>query len=266
MKLEILLSCMFQSDRKLIENSRITSDATVINQCDEEKYEEYKTPNGVAKVYSTTERGLTKSRNMAIAKSNADVCMLCDDDEVFVIDYEEKILKAYNEIPSADVIIFKMVDRPTRFGDEVKQLKFPQTMQVSSWQISFKRESLVKSGVRFDELLGAGTGNGAEEELKFLTDCEKAGLKIYYCPTEIASVGQTQSTWFKGFTEQFFIDRGATTRYILGFPLASLYAFYYILRKRNEYSSQISSFKALKSIFKGMAENKVGKQAKMLKK
>lgn len=266
MKLEILLSCMFQNDGKLIEKSHITGDAIIINQCDEEKYQEYQTPNGVAKVYSTTERGLTKSRNMAIKKSTADVCMLCDDDEVFVADYAEKILNAYKEIPLADVIIFKMIDRPTRFGDEIKQLKFPQTMQVSSWQISFKRESLIKNGVSFDELLGAGTGNGAEEELKFLTDCEKSGLKIYYYPIEIASVGQTQSTWFKGFTEQFFIDRGATTRYILGLPLASLYAFYYILKKRNEYSAQISPFKALKAIFKGMAENKIGKQAKILKK
>lgn len=266
MKLEILLSCMFQDDGKLIEKSHITGDATVINQCDEENYQTYQTLNGVAKVYSTTERGLTKSRNMAIAKSNADICMLCDDDEVFVNDYEEKIISAYEQIPSTDVIIFKMVDRPTRFGNEIKQLKFPQTMQVSSWQISFKRESLIKSGIRFDELLGAGTDNGAEEELKFLTDCEKAGLKIFYYPVEIASVGQTQSTWFKGFTEQFFINRGATTRYILGLPLASLYAFYYILRKHKEYSSQIPPIKALKCIFKGMAENKIGKQAKSMKK
>ena len=266
MKLEILLSCMFQDDGKLIKKSHITGDATIINQCDEENYQTYQTKNGIAKVYSTTERGLTRSRNMAIKKSNADICMLCDDDEVFVDDYESKILKAYEEISSADVIIFKMVDRPTRFGEEIKQLKFPQTMQVSSWQISFKRDSLMTSGVRFDELLGAGTGNGAEEELKFLTDCEKAGLKIYYCPVEIASVGQTQSTWFEGFTEQFFINRGATTRYILGLPLASLYAFYYILRKHNEYSSQISPFNALTAIFKGMVENKISKQAKSMKK
>ena len=266
MKLEILLSCMFQNGRNLIDKSKITGNVIVINQCDEENYQEYKTSNGVAKVYSTTERGLTKSRNYAIRKSNADICMLCDDDEIFVDDYEEKILKAYNEIPSADVIIFKMVDRPTRFGNKARRLKFPQTMQVSSWQISFKHESLINNSVYFDELLGAGTGNGAEEELKFLTDCEKAGLEIYYYPVEIASVGQTESTWFKGFTEQFFVDRGATTRYILGLSLATLYAFYYVLRKRSEYGSQISSFKALKSIFKGMKENKISKQAKTLKK
>lgn len=61
---------------------------------------------------------------------------------------------------------------------------------------------MLNSGVFFDEHLGAGTGNGGEEELKFLLDCQNAGLKIYYVPTEIASVAQTESTWFHGFDEK----------------------------------------------------------------
>ena len=111
-----------------------------------------------------------------------------------------------------------------------------------------------------DELLGAGTGNGAEEELKFLTDCERAGLKIYYAPVEIASVAQAQSTWFGGFTETFFENRGATTRYILGFPLAVLYAVYYVLTKRMLYKKDISPAGALKATFRGIMKNKITKQ------
>ena len=212
-------------------------------------------------MYSTTQRGLTKSRNMAISKSDADVCLLCDDDEVFVEGYESAILKAYEELPQADVIIFKMVNREPSFSDEVQQLRFPKTMKVSSWQISFRRENLFRSGVRFDELLGAGTGNGAEEELKFLTDCEKAGLKIFYVPVEIATVAQAESTWFAGFNEQFFENRGATTRYILGWPLAVAYAVYYVLKKKQMYQSQITSKDALRAIFRGIRENKISKQA-----
>ena len=153
-----------------------------------------------------------------------------------------------------------MLDRPTALGDKTVRIKFPKTMKVSSWQISFRRESLIKAGVRFDPLLGAGTENGAEEELKFLLDCQKAGLKIYYVPKEIAQVGQTESTWFSGFNEQFFVNRGATTRYILGFFPACLYALYYIIKKRGEYGGQISSIKATKAIFRGIFENKITKQ------
>lgn len=262
MKLEILVSCMHQTDDALIQKSAITGDAVVINQCDREGYAEYPTARGLARMYDTRQRGLTRSRNMAIAKSDADVCMLCDDDEVFVQDYEEKIRSAYERLPQADVIAFKMGNRPLSFADKVKRLKFPQTMKVSSCQISFRRDSLLRTCVRFDELLGAGTGNGAEEELKFLRDCEKAGLRIYYVPTEIAAVGQTESTWFGGFTEQFFFNRGATTRYILGWPLAAVYAVYYAVKKSRMHEFQISPWNALRAMFRGMRENPISKQAK----
>ena len=262
MKIEILLSCMHQQDDQLIGKSRITGDAVVINQCDREDYQEYPTKTGLVRMYSTCQRGLTKSRNLAIEKSRADICMLCDDDEVFVEDYEKKLLDAYEQLPEADVIILKMVDRVPSFPDEVRRLRFPRTMKVSSWQISFRRESLVRTGVRFDELLGAGTGNGAEEELKFLLDCEKAGMKIYYVPTEIATVAQESSTWFQGFDTRFFENRGATTRYILGAPLASAYALYYVLRKKSLYAAYLTPGQALKAIFRGMRDNNVTRQAK----
>lgn len=259
MKLEVLLSCMYKEDMDIINDSRITGSAVVINQCNKEDYDELRTKNGLARMYSVKERGLTKSRNMAIEKSQGDICLLCDDDEVFKKDYIEKIVSAYNLLPDADIIIFKMADRPPSFPDKIIRLGFPKIMKVSSWQISFKRQSLIDSGVRFDELLGAGTGNGAEEELKFLKDSLKAKLKIYYVPSEIATVGQESSTWFKGFNEKFFKDRGNTTRYILGLPLSVLYAFYYIVRKKKMYSADISPIKALKAIMSGIRENRLTK-------
>ncbi len=261
MKLEILMSCMHQKDGDLIRTSGITGDGVVINQCNWEGFTQIQTDEGCVRMYDTTQRGLTRSRNMAIEKSDGDVCLLCDDDEVFVQDYRRIITQAYEDLPQADVIIFKMVNRTPSFPDRVQRLRFPKTMKVSSWQISFRRESLLRTGVRFDELLGAGTGNGAEEELKFLTDCEKSGLKIYYVPEAIATVAQTESTWFSGFDQKFFENRGATTRYILGWPLATLYGVYYIVRKKPMYGEQLSPAQAWKALWRGICENKIGKQA-----
>ena len=154
-----------------------------------------------------------------------------------------------------------MVNRQSSLPDKVTQLRFPQTMKVSSWQISFRREKLLEAGVWFDELLGAGTGNGAEEELKFLLDCQHAGVQLWYVPEAIASVAQESSTWFAGFDETFFENRGATTRYILGAGLASVYAIYYVVRKKHLYSKKISPRNALLATLRGMRENKIGKQA-----
>ena len=262
MKLDILMSCMHQKDTHLIAASGITGSAVVINQCDRDGLREFPEDPGRVKWMDSTSRGVTKSRNMAISLSDADVCLLCDDDEVFVPDYENKILDAYATLPQADVIIFKMQNRPSAFPDQVMRIKFPGTMHVSSWQISFRRERICGCGIRFDELLGAGTGNGAEEELKFMTDCQRAGLQIYYVPEEIASVAQTESTWFAGFDEQFFYNRGATTRYILGFALSAAYALYYVVRKKSLYESQITPGKALRAILRGILENKISAQAK----
>lgn len=262
MSLEILLSCMNQVDDTLIRSTQITGNVVVINQCDDDGYDEYPTRDGVVRVYRTKERGLTRSRNAAIEHARGDICLLCDDDEVLLPGYEARILSAYESLACADVIIFKMQNRPSSFPDRVMRLRFPKTAKVSSWQISFRRESLLRTGVRFDELLGAGSGNGAEEELSFLIRCERAGLRIYYVPTEIASVAQEHSTWFHGFTEQFFYDRGATTRYILGLPLASAYAIYYLLKKKPLYSKSITGKTAFSAIFRGIRDDRITKMAR----
>lgn len=261
MKLEVLMSCMHQRDDRLVRQSGLTGDVVVINQCDWEGYGEYPTAKGVARMFSTTQRGLTKSRNMAVEKSHGDICLLCDDDETFVPDYEEKICKAYQQLPQADIVIFKMLNRRPSFPDRVIRLWFPLTMRVSSWQISFRRERIQAAGVRFDELMGAGTGNGAEEELKFLLDAQRAGLVIYYVPVTIASVAQIKSTWFNGHNETYFENRGATTRYVMGVVLACAYALYYTAFKYHIYGKTITPYKALCATFRGIRNDKITRQA-----
>ena len=69
MKLEILMSCMHQDDIHLVEDSGLSGDVVIINQCQEERYAQYPTEKGTAHLYCTRERGLTRSRNMAIEKA-----------------------------------------------------------------------------------------------------------------------------------------------------------------------------------------------------
>ena len=88
------------------------------------------------------------------------------------------------------------------------------------------------------------------------------GLKIYYVPSEIASVAQTESTWFHGFTEQFFYDRGGTTRYFMGTFLSVLYAVYYLVAKYPEYKKDISFMKASKALIQGLCDDKITRQKK----
>lgn len=262
MRLEVLLSCMHQTDASLIQKLGISGDAVIINQSDREEYAEFVVQDKNIRMHTTRERGLTKSRNMAIAMSRADICLLCDDDERLCAGYEEIILKAYEMNPRADVLIFRVRGLYSSLGTKACRLRFPKTMKVSSVQISFRRESLLKAGVGFDPLLGAGSGNGAEEELKFLLDCQRAGLRIFYVPQEIASLQGSESTWFTGFDTRFFENRGTTTRYILGPWLAALYAFYYVLRKRKLYGKYITPAAALRATLRGIRRDAIGKKLK----
>ena len=159
MRLEILLSCMNLQDEDIITKSHIESDTIIVNQCGYDGYNEYDRNGHKTRIFSVNDKGLTKSRNYAIKHSEADVCLLCDDDEVFSRNYEEGILTAYRDLPEADVIIFNIGNRPAHWGDMPKKLGYLDLMHVASWQISFKRESIVNNNVYFDERMGAGSGN-----------------------------------------------------------------------------------------------------------
>ena len=98
--------------------------------------------------------------------------------------------------------------------------------------------------------------------MKFLLDCQKAGLRIFFVPREVAALRSQDSTWFQGFDQKFFYNRGATTRYILGYPLAVAYGIYYIIRKRPLYRETITPRGAMKALLRGIHENKITKQAR----
>lgn len=252
-KFAILLSCMYEKDKEIMKRSNIQSNCVIINQCDEDEKEQIELDNNKACLWiNSKERGLSKSRNMAIQNSKADICLIADNDEIFDDDVEEKILKAYKELPRADIIVFNLHNKQTKLKNKIYKLKRLECLRVYSLQISFKRQSVIENNLKFDINLGAGTGNGAGEENKFLLDAYDKGLKIYHYPINIARMVENESTWYTGYDEEYFYKRGASTRYILGFWLSCVYAIYFLTFKYKEFKDNISMIKALKSTFAGI--------------
>ena len=273
MNLEVLISCMHQQDMKIAEQTGIQTDALIVNQCmqaessedvslDCNAIEVQNGSRGNIRMIRSNTRGLSKSRNLAIQHAAGDVCLLCDDDEQLDRSYENIILKAYEALPDADIISFRISNQPSRLKQETQRLTKWTAMRIASWQITFRRESILKSGIRFDEDMGAGTGNGGGEEVKFLRDCIKAGLKSYYVPKSIGTVAQTDSTWFKGFDRDFFYKRGITNRYMLGLPVSILYAAYYTMVKRDLYKEYVTPWQSFKYTLDGIIANDIVKQKK----
>lgn len=260
LKLEVMISCMNQVDCSLVEKAGITSDVIMINQCDAEgTYRKNKSYQVIRRI-DVKDRGLSKSRNLALDHINGDIGLLCDDDETFMPDYENVILAAFQDLPDADVVAFKIANQESRLKNHIQRLNFFTCLRISSWQIAFKTQSIRAKRIYFDEFMGAGTGNGGGEENKFLHDCLKAGLKLYYVPREIAVVAQEKSTWFYGFNKDFFYQRGTATRYMLGAPLAFFYAIYYVMMKQQMYRNTISPAKAFISTVHGILKNDIRQQ------
>lgn len=128
-------------------------------------------------------------------------------------------------------------------------------LKISSWQIAFRKDSILKNKILFDKNFGSGTKNGPGEETLFLYECLKNKLKILYIPEIIGSVAQTNSQWFKGFTPKYFFDRGKLTRKLMGAFIATLYAIEFSIAKYPRYKKEISFLSALKNNIKGIFVN-----------
>lgn len=239
MKFELAISTMYQTKDgiiNLIERLNINCDCIIINQCNENlKYTIDKYPFKVS-VYCCTERGLSRSRNMAINLTTADILLIGDDDLQYYDKFENKILDFYDENPNIDIAIFNMDDYQKVFPNKNKKCNLFSLSGFISMQVSFKVDSVRKKGIRFNEKYGTGSGvfNSGEENI-FLANCCRRNLKIFYCKNKILQRPFSESTWDKGFSDKKTIsDRGAI--YYAMYPrLFIIFIIRYALKYKNYY-------------------------------
>lgn len=261
MKLVVLISCMYQNDTSIIERSNVQTDAVIVNQCDKDEILcfDFKNKNGEnchVKFISTKERGLSRSRNMAISNACGDICYICDDDELLEDNYEDIITKAYSSRPSCDILTFALHRKNYIYPKKEKKVGIKDILKTSSVQITFKRDSIIRNNIMFDMQMGSGTGHGGGEENKFLMDCRRKGMGIYYIPEIIATVKSEDSQWFHGFTEKYFKDTFWAARRSLGSPLALVYIFYWCLYRSKYFKIEMSKIKMIKYSFMGFFEKR----------
>lgn len=251
----VLISCMYQ-EKDIIERTHVQTNVVVVNQCDSESVEEwdFKNPQGKvchAKFISTKERGLSRSRNMAMRNAIGDICLFSDDDEELVDGYEKIVLDAYKKQPDADLISFAFNRKNKSFSNNSRKHNIKSLLHTSSVEITFLHNTVIEKGIFFDEKMGSGTGNGSGEENKLLMTCKHKGLKMYYNPDVIGTLLSTDSQWFKGFTPTYFENFGWSRRRILGPVMSWAYVVYWMYAHRNLYKKDITTKEAIRSYYKG---------------
>lgn len=212
MKLQVLVSTMNQTDFQLLDKMNIQSDAIFINQCDRYSYEETAFRDNEVKFISFPERGVGLSRNNALMRATGDICLFADEDVTYVDGYKDIILKAFEELPEADVILFNVpstnLARPTYEIPNLSRVRWYNCQRYGAVKIAVRMESIKFSNIFFSLLFGGGAKYSSGEDSLFLTECIRKGLRIYANPSIIGYVSQESSSWFNGYTDKYFIDKG----------------------------------------------------------
>lgn len=258
MNVQILVAAMHQQDHSLLEKMNIRTDAIIGNQCDRNEIEQFEWNGHRITYLNFAERGVGLNRNNALMRADADICMFADDDVVYYDDYAETICKTYEEHPDADVIIFNMrVHHPDgRVEDKVTRDGYVGRKGAGKYGtvcVSIRNEKIKKKNICFHRMFGGGTPHSNGEDLIFLQDCAKHGLRIYATTRTLGEVHNLESTWFAGYNDKYFYDRGVLFGYI--YPaLARPLAVYHVVRHRDTYR-EYGVKNAIKMMWKGIADH-----------
>lgn len=255
MKIEVLVSTMHQKNTDLINKMNLKTDAIIINQTENTDYNEISVNEHKVRMFSFNERGVGLSRNSALMRSDADICVLADDDMVFCDDYEEAVKTAFKDNPEADLIIFNLIEYGKSFNRQntnVSKINFLNYMNYGAARIAFKRKAVSYNGITFNLNFGGGTSHQCGEDTLFLRDCLKKGLNIIAVPQAIAELkDERDSTWFKGYNEKYFFDKGIVLA--LAHPLLAKSFSLYLTIRHNEYTENgMSKKEVYKEICKGI--------------
>lgn len=253
MDLQVLVSTMYQNNRDLAKKMNLQSDAVIINQCHIDSTESLDLGPYSIKWINSRTRGLSISRNMALSYADSEVCLLADDDLVYINNYKDIVINQFNKNPSIDIIAFQVEGIEQEFkkySTREKRIGLINSMKVSSVQIGFRINRIRENNIGFNELFGAGAEYSMGEENIFLADCLRHNLKIKYVPIKIANLHIGESSWFKGFNKKYFVDKGAcfeAMSNLLSLPMIAQFA----LRKYPIYKSSSTMMGATKLMLEG---------------
>ena len=254
MNIQVLVSSMNMTWSKL-EKMNIQSNAIIINQTDKKfSYEKKEISGNTIEIYEFAEKGVGKSRNSALMRSSGDIIIMADDDEVFVDNYENIIKKAFIKYPDADMLVFDVTvhEKGEKYSTTTKEgkLNYFNSLKYGTVSFVFRREKIIKNNIYFSLLFGGGAKYGSGEDSLFIWDILKAGLNVYSIPIKIADIYNDDSSWFTGFNEKYFLDKGALFK-ALGGKWSLVLIVQYWIRKRKDLSKVISSKKILINMIEG---------------
>ena len=158
----------------------------IVNQTDKNSILESSDPD--IRVLNCFEKGISKSRNVAIKNAIGPICFNTDDDVVFIKGFAEIIVNAYNNFKYS-IITFKTLTTQNKdywkYPNKAMEHNSFVTQKTLSIEISFKISEIKNKNLFFDERFGLGAQFEDAENFIFLSDARKKGLIPFFCPEYI---------------------------------------------------------------------------------
>jgi len=143
------------------------------------------------RIINVFEKGLAKSRNLALTNAMGKLCVITDDDVVFKADFCNHIINAFNENATAAFISFRVEKAPG-----VLYKKYPEgrvittglrhCLNIMSIEMVVNRNVVQQHKIQFNENFGLGAQFCMGEEALFINRIYESGLQIIIEPHVIA--------------------------------------------------------------------------------
>ncbi|MDR0949846.1 MAG: glycosyltransferase family 2 protein [Lachnospiraceae bacterium] len=262
MSVEVLVAAMNIPPNGLLtfaSQMRLDSNAIVINQCDRVDEEWVEEKSHSIRMVSFPERGVGRSRNEAIMRSKESICLFSDQDIVYEEGYDKRIELEFQAYPQIDMILFQVevcAQRKTYHNTRHKRVRRFNCGRYPTYCFAIRRDSLLKSRVFFSLLFGGGAPYSNGEDSLFIRDLIKKGIRVMTSPICIArEESQGQSTWFQGYHQRFFYDRGVLYHFLYG-KLAKIFAWRFLLAHKETMCVSIEPKQAYRYMKAGMKHAK----------
>ncbi|MHC0445700.1 glycosyltransferase family 2 protein [Flavobacterium sp. 3-218] len=212
--LEILISTMNRDSLEFLvpmfsslDYSKIS--ILIINQVQNEINLSSNCPN--IRVINSFEKGLSKSRNLALENAIGKILLISDDDVVFEKEFIAKIIDAYHKYPNAAVIKFSALKSDKKplnkySANSKSHLNAFDILNTSSIELTLNKFQIDFRKYRFDENFGLGGIFEMGEEAVFLSDLKKDNKQLVFEPQIIVEHKNSTSSEKRDILDRYFIS------------------------------------------------------------
>ena len=158
------------------------------------------------------------------------------------------------------MILFEMEvipERRTYHNTAFKRVHLYNCGRYPTFAFAAKRELLHRNQITYSLLFGGGARYSNGEDSLFLRECIKKGMKVYASPVGLGKEEGTPSTWFHGFNQKFFYDRGVLYHFLYG-RLAFVLSLRFLLRHGRKMCVEITRSQALSLMKQGIRDMRKG--------